>query len=128
MKKIIFSPSAVYSGSGGLEVLAGAELSPDEIHVLVKAAISPEFFSPVFLIHNSGHRQRLSAEQLETVLAEPLAEYRQRIALKAAEAAEAMEKAAEAAEAQRAAQEAAVLAAQAQEEEAKKLQFQTAIG
>jgi len=101
MKKIIFSPSAVYSGSGGLEVLAGAELSPDEIHVLVKAAISPEFFSPVFLIHNSGHRQRLSAEQLETVLAEPLAEYRQRIALKAAEAAElARAKAAEEAVAQ----------------------------
>jgi uncharacterized protein YgbK (DUF1537 family) len=128
MQEIIFKPKALYSGFGGLEVLAGAVLEPDEIHVLVKAAISPDHFSPVFLIHNSGHRQRLSAEQLETVLAEPLAAYRQKLAQEAAEAAEAMEKAAEAAEAQRAAQEAAVLAAQAQEEKAKKLQFQTAIG
>lgn len=128
MQEIIFKPKALYSGFGGLEVLAGAELSPDEIHVLVKAAISPDFFSPVFLIHNSGHRQRLSTEQLEIVLAAPMAIYRQKIALEAAQEAKRLEDQRQAAEALRIEQEAAVLAAQAQEEEAKKLQFQTAIG
>ena len=80
MEKIVFKALALYSGSNGLEVLAGAVLEPDEVQALVKAAISPDHFSPVFLIHNSGHRQRLSAEQLETVLAEPLAAYRQKLA------------------------------------------------
>lgn len=128
MQEIIFKPKALYSGFGGLEVLAGAVLEPDEIHVLVKAAISPEFFSPVFLIHNSGHRQRLSAEQLETVLAEPLAEYRQKIALEAAQEAKRLEDQRQAAEALRIEQEAAVLAAQDQEEKAKKSHLETAIG
>lgn len=128
MEKIIFSPSAVYSGSNGLEVLAGAVLEPDEVQALVKAAISPDHFSPVFLIHASGHRQRMSVEYLEKVLAEPLAAYRQKIALEAAQEAKRLEDQRQAAAAQRAAQEAAVLAAQAQEEKAKKSHFETAIG
>lgn len=128
MEKIIFKPQALYSGSAGLEVLAGAELSPDEIQTLLKAAISPDHFTSVFLICEGGHRQRLSTEQLEKVLAEPLVAYRAILAQEAAEAAEAMEKAAQEADAQRAAQEAAILAAQKAEEDAKKLQFQSAIG
>ncbi len=128
MQEIIFKPKALYSGFGGLEVLAGAVLEPDEIHVLVKAAISPDHFSPVFLIHNSGHKQRLSAEQLETTLAGPMAEFRAKLAQEATKAAAAVQRAAKEAQAAQEAKEAAILAEKAQEAAAKKLQFQTAIG
>ena len=129
MKKIIFQPAAVsFSSQGAIEILAGVELTAGEVSALVHTADLGGAWSPCFLIHSGGHRQKLTPQDLETVLSEPLAEHRAKLAQDAAQEAQRIEKAYQEAEAQRSAQEAAILEAQAQEAAAKKLQFQNAIG
>ena len=129
MKKIIFSPSAVsFSSQGAIEIIAGIELTAGEVSALVETPNIGGPYSPVFLIHNGGHRQKLTPQDLEAVLIEPLAAYRQKLAAEAAEYAAAIERAAKEAQAAQEQKEAAILAAQKAEADAKKLQFQNAIG
>ena len=128
MKKIIFQPAAVYINNGAIEILAGVELTAQEVRTLVETADIGGPWAPVVLVHSSGHRQRLSPPEIESVLAEPLAAHRAIIAQEQAEYAAAVQRAAKEAQAAQQAKEAAILEAQAQEAAAKKLQFQNAIG
>lgn len=127
-KPIVFEPAAVYLNNGAIEVLAGVELTAQEVQTLVQTADLGGPFNPVFLVHNGGHRQRLSPQDLESVLESPLAAHRAIIAREQAEYAAAIERAAKEAQAAQEQKEAAILAAQKAEADAKKLQFQNAIG
>ena len=87
-KPITIHPKAVYTGGGVIEVLAGVELSKDDVSILVQTTLSYDPFMPVFLLMPGGWKQRLSFDQLEQILAEPLRERRAILAIEqAAEAA-----------------------------------------
>jgi hypothetical protein len=128
MARIIFSPRAVYLSNGAIEVLAGVPLSDADVQLIVNTANVGDPYNPVFLIHNGGHRQRLSAQDVENVLAEPLAAHRAKLAQEAAEYAAAVERAAALAAQEAEAKEAAALAVLEAEAKAIKTQFQNAIG
>ena len=87
-KPITIHPKAVYTGGGVIEVLAGAELSKEDVSLLVQTTLSYDPFMPVFLLMPGGWKQRVSFDELEQILAEPLRERRAQIATEqAAEAA-----------------------------------------
>ena len=112
MKKIIFQPQAVTDFGDHLEIIAGAELSTADVRLLVQSTDLGGPYYPVFLLC-AGHKQRLTPAILESVLSEPLAEYRQQEAQKATEQAAAIEQAYQAAEALRIKQDAEKLALEA---------------
>ena len=87
-KPITIHPKSVYTGGGVIEVLAGAELSKEDVSLLVQTTLSYDPFMPVFLLMPGGWKQRVSFDELEQILAEPLRERRAQIATEqAAEAA-----------------------------------------
>ena len=79
-KEIVINPKTVYTLGGSVEIMAGASLSPDDVNFLVETTLQAEQFLPVFLVTNGGYRQRLPYDQLEVILAVPLAERRAQIA------------------------------------------------
>ena len=89
-KPITIHPKAVYTGGGVIEVLAGAELSKEDVSVLVQTTLSYDPFMPVFLLMPGGWKQRIAFDDLEQIFAEPLAARRAEIA--AEQAAEAAKK------------------------------------
>lgn len=102
-KPITINPKTVCAGAGGgaIEILAGAELSADDVDLLVSATIKADMYLPVLLLLPGGFKQHLQYSELETLLAEPLAVRRAEIAAERAQIAAEQEKAWEAAEALR---------------------------
>ena len=87
-KPITIHPKAVYTGGGVIEVLAGVELSKEDVSLLVQTTLSYDPFMPVFLLMPGGWKQRIAFDDLEQIFAEPLAARRAQIAIEqAAEAA-----------------------------------------
>jgi len=87
-KPITIHPKAVYTGGGNIEVLAGVELSKEDVSLLVQTTLSYDPFMPVFLLMPGGWKQRIAFDDLEQIFAEPLAARRAQIATEqAAEAA-----------------------------------------
>ena len=84
-KPITIHPKAVYTGGGVIEVLAGAELSKEDVSVLVQTTLSYDPFMPVFLLMPGGWKQRIAFDDLEQIFAEPLAARRAEIAAEQAE-------------------------------------------
>lgn len=73
MEKIIFHPAAVHLSNGAIDILAGVELSAADVQTLIQTANIGDPYNPVFLIHSTGYKQRLSTQDIEAILAEPLA-------------------------------------------------------
>jgi hypothetical protein len=100
-KPITIHPKAVYTGSGVIEVMAGAELSQDDVSLLVNTTIAADIYNPVFLVGSGNYRQRLPYEDLEVILAVPLAARRSEISAEAVKEAEKKEREWQEMEAQR---------------------------
>ena len=80
-KPITIHPKAVYTGGGAIEVLAGVELSKEDVSLLVQTTLSYDPFMPVFLLMPGGWKQRIAFDDLEQIFAEPLAARRAQIAI-----------------------------------------------
>lgn len=80
-KPITIHPKAVYTGGGVIEVLAGVELSKEDVSLLVQTTLSYDPFMPVFLLMPGGWKQRIAFDDLEQIFAEPLAARRAQIAI-----------------------------------------------
>ena len=81
LKPITINLKPVYVGGGALEVVAGAELSQDDVSLLVETVIEANIYNPVFLVASGGLRQRLSFDDLEQIFAVELAARRAQIAI-----------------------------------------------
>ena len=123
-KPITIHPKAVYTGSGVIEVMAGAELSETDVSFLVETVIEANIYNPVFLVASGGLRQRISFDELSIILAEPLAARRSEISAEAVKEAERKEKEWQSAEATRTQQ----AAAEAVKEAAQRPKPEPAIG